>query len=118
LLQVFINLFQNGIQALARREDGRILVTLEHRDRKVISPSVEVSIRDNGAGIDSEVLPRIFDPFITTKSTGSRTGRGGMGLGLAIVKRIVDCHHGVIRAVSSPGQGTEFTISLPTGPPH
>jgi len=116
LLQVFINLFQNGIQALAKREDGRILVTLEHRDRKVISPSVEVSIRDNGAGIDPEVLPRIFDPFITTKSTGARTGRGGMGLGLAIVKRIVDCHHGVIRAVSSPGQGTEFMISLPTGP--
>lgn len=118
LLQVFINLFQNGIQALAAREDGRIVVTLEYRDRKVISPSVEVTIRDNGSGIDPEVLPRIFDPFITTKSTGARSGRGGMGLGLAIVKRIVDCHHGVIRAVSSPGEGTEFTISLPAEPPQ
>jgi len=118
LLQVFINLFQNGIQAMAKSDDARILVRLAHRSQKVISPSVEVTISDNGSGIDPEVLPRIFDPFVTTKSTGARIGRGGMGLGLAIVKRIVDCHHGVIRAVSSPGQGTEFIISLPTGLPQ
>lgn len=114
LLQVFINLFQNGVQALIDRENGRIEVRLEHRTRQVINPSVEVIVRDNGAGIDLEVLPRIFEPFVTTKSTGIRKGRGGMGLGLAIVKRIIDGHHGVIRAASTAGQGTEFTISLPT----
>ncbi|MEZ5276384.1 MAG: ATP-binding protein [Opitutaceae bacterium] len=114
LLQVFINLFQNGVQAINNRENGRIEVRLEHRTRQVINPSVEVTIRDNGDGIDLEVLPRIFEPFVTTKSTGVRKGRGGMGLGLAIVKRIVDGHHGVIRAASTLGQGTEFTISLPT----
>lgn len=118
LLQVFINLFQNGVQALRGREGGRITVSLEHRTRQVIKPSVEITVSDNGAGIEPDVLPRIFDPFVTTKSTGLRQGKGGMGLGLAIVKRIIDGHHGVIRAASSMGQGTEFTISLPTGEPE
>ncbi len=117
LLQVFINLFQNGVQALRDNQEGRITVSLEHRARQVIKPSVEVVIRDNGSGIDPDVLPRIFEPFVTTKSTGLRQGKGGMGLGLAIVKRIIDGHHGVIRAASTTGQGTEFTISLPTGQP-
>lgn len=117
LLQVFINLFQNGVQALRDQEGGRIKVTVEHRTRQVIKPSVEVTVGDNGAGIEPDVLPRIFDPFVTTKSTGLRQGKGGMGLGLAIVKRIIDGHHGVIRAASTMGQGTEFTISLPTDQP-
>jgi len=113
LLQVFINIFQNGVEALGTREDGCIKVQLRDVNPEVITPSIEISISDNGPGIEPDVLARIFDPFITTKSTGLRKGSGGMGLGLAIVRRVIDSHHGVIRAVSSADSGTEFLISVP-----
>ncbi len=115
LLQVFINLFQNAADALHGVAEARLEVrTREHATAEGVS--VEVSVKDNGRGIEPEVISRIFDPFVTTKSTGSRTGTGGMGLGLSIVKRVIDVHHGLIRAVSEQGAGTEFLISLPTAP--
>ena len=62
---------------------------------------------DNGAGMPEDVKSRVFEPYFTTKSDGT-------GLGLAIAKRIVADHHGFIRVQSGSGEGTQFTIELPT----
>lgn len=113
LLQVFINLFQNAVEAMQGKSDAWVEVTMSDSMRQLTSPSIEVTVRDNGPGMTPEILARIFDPFVTTKSTGARAGSGGMGLGLAIVKRVIDVHHGVIHAKSTRGAGTEFIISLP-----
>ena len=72
------------------------------------SAGVEASITDTGHGIPAEHLPRIFDPFFSTKGVGK-----GTGLGLAITRRIVEDHHGIIEVVSEVGRGTTFTIRLP-----
>ena len=116
LLQVFLNLVQNAVQAQEGRSGGRIAFSHEIRLGKAHQPRVCVSVSDNGPGIDPALLPRIFDPFITTKDTGARRGKHGMGLGLAIVKRIVQHHHGDIDVVSTPGRGTIFRVYLPVKP--
>ena len=67
---------------------------------------VRISIRDNGPGIPAEILPRIFDPYFTTKRTGS-------GLGLATAYAIVAKHGGHIAVNSKHGIGTEFILDLP-----
>lgn len=113
LLQVFLNLTQNAIQALEGRKDGRIVFKLETRLVDVPQPLLFVSVADNGPGIDPIVLPQVFEPFATTKSTGLRVGKEGMGLGLAIVKRIVQHHHGDIDVDSAVGNGTTFRVHLP-----
>lgn len=113
LLQVFLNLAQNALQAMEGRADSTLLFEVTLRTRDVPTPQICVSVSDNGPGVDPALLPRIFEPFTTTKSTGERRGKHGMGLGLAIVKRIVQHHHGEIRVVSEPGQGTTFLVYLP-----
>lgn len=113
LLQVFLNLVQNAIQALEGRKDGRIVLRIETRLIDVPQPLICVSVVDNGPGIDPVVLPQVFEPFATTKSTGVRVGKEGMGLGLAIVKRIIQHHHGDIDVDSTVGQGTTFRVHLP-----
>ncbi len=113
LLQVFLNLTQNAIQALEGRPDPRISFRLETRVDDVPQPLLFVSVEDNGPGIDPGVLPHIFEPFTTTKATGDRRGKQGMGLGLAIVKRIVQHHHGDIDVDSTVGVGTAFRVHLP-----
>jgi signal transduction histidine kinase len=70
-------------------------------------PLVALSVLDQGPGIPSDVLARIFEPYFTTKALT------GTGLGLAIVSRLVKAHHGVIHVNSRPGDGTRFTIYLP-----
>ena len=65
---------------------------------------------DEGVGIESADLPRIFDPYFTTR-------RGGTGLGLPIAKNIVDGMGGAISVASTPGRGTEFRIDLPVEQP-
>ena len=72
---------------------------------------VEVAISDTGSGIADDVLPRIFDPFYTTKAVGE-----GTGLGLSIVHKIVKGHGGSIHVRTAVGQGTTFTVSLPVEP--
>lgn len=76
-------------------------------------PKVEVIIADTGIGIPADHLPRIFDPFFSTKGVGK-----GTGLGLAITRRIVEDHHGVIEVASEVGRGTVFTIRLPVEGVH
>jgi len=74
---------------------------------------VEVTIADTGIGIPAEQLPRIFDPFFSTKGVGK-----GTGLGLAITRRILEDHRGTIGVSSEIGRGTTFTIWLPAEGAH
>ncbi len=113
LLQVFLNLVQNAIQALDGRTDGVIRFELDLRVTDSQQPLVCASVTDNGPGIDAAMRAHIFEPFTTTKATGLRRGKHGMGLGLAIVKRIVQHHQGDIDVQSAPGHGTTFRVHLP-----
>jgi len=106
--QVLINLLVNARQAMP--EGGRLLVRLKH---DASTNMVELTIRDSGAGIPAEKLPRIFDRFYTTKSGPDASGKGGTGLGLATCKEIIDAHQGRIRVESTVGKGTAFIIKLP-----
>ncbi|MEO6992613.1 MAG: ATP-binding protein [Lacunisphaera sp.] len=112
LLQVFLNLVQNAAQAMDGRTGNRLAIEFDVQEGTQ-DPLLCVSLTDNGPGIEPALLPHIFDPFTTTKSTGERRGKHGMGLGLAIVKRIVQHHHGEIQVSSVVGQGTTFRVYLP-----
>jgi signal transduction histidine kinase len=70
---------------------------------------IKIQVRDDGAGIAPDVLPQIFEPFLTTKESGH-----GVGLGLAISRGIVERHSGRIEVQSELGRGTTFTITLPS----
>jgi two-component system, sensor histidine kinase and response regulator len=72
------------------------------------APLVKFWVRDNGPGIPAEVLPKIFDPYFTTKGP-----REGTGLGLNIVQRLIKEGHGALHCHTKPGQGTTFTVYLP-----
>ncbi|TMA99962.1 MAG: HAMP domain-containing histidine kinase [Deltaproteobacteria bacterium] len=102
LRQVFANLVDNAIDALATIPEGRrIDLFLENGDGLAT-----VRVRDNGCGIPPEKLDRIFNPFFTTKEKGT-------GLGMAISKKIVEAHEGAIAVASEVGRGTEFKVTLP-----
>jgi signal transduction histidine kinase len=105
LNQVWTNLIDNAIDAVKDKPDGRIQLST-----RCESDFVMVAVSDNGAGIPKNVLPRIFEPFYTTKGVGE-----GTGLGLDIVFRIVTQHEGTIEAESTPGD-TRFTVRLPVEP--
>ena len=100
LKQVFINLLLNSLQAL---QDGTRRIELQ---TTVEGSEVCITIRDTGTGIPSELLPRLFEPFHTTKPHGT-------GLGLAVVQGIIQEHQGRIDLASTPGTGTTVTIRLP-----
>jgi len=97
--QVLINLLKNAIQAFDEQTDKRIELQAyaNEKGRAVIS------VKDNGAGIDSEALEKIFIPFFSTKKTGS-------GIGLSLSKQIMRQHEGNITVKSTLGEGTEFLL--------
>lgn len=103
LQQVVLNLMNNAIDALAK--NGHIFVTTRHED---VTDMVEISIRDDGPGMDKDVQKKIFDPFFTTKKVGE-----GTGLGLSISYSIISKLGGSIRFETEVGKGTEFIILLP-----
>src|SRR5467141_2915098 len=104
LIQVFLNLISNAEQAIREvRESGRIQIRLTLANGNVIT-----TVQDDGVGIRPEALPRIFDPFYTTKRPG-----GGTGLGLSICMSIIREHGGNIEAEVLPAGGSAFTIYLP-----
>ncbi|MHB8473352.1 MAG: ATP-binding protein [Gammaproteobacteria bacterium] len=105
LNQVFMNLLVNAAQAM----DSRGVITLRSG---CAADEVWIQVADNGSGIAPELQPRIFDPFFTTKPIGK-----GTGLGLSLSYGIVRKHGGRIDLLSTPGQGTTFTISLPIKQP-
>ncbi len=106
--QVLLNLLINARQAIQER--GHVLIKVEHDQ---VNHTVDLIIRDSGAGIPAEKLRRIFDPFFTTKAGPDETGRGGTGLGLSSCRDIIEAHRGKIRVESTVGVGTCFTIKLP-----
>ncbi|HSK18259.1 MAG TPA: HAMP domain-containing sensor histidine kinase [Longimicrobiales bacterium] len=105
LNQVWMNLLMNAVHASPA--GGRVHVRTHPLDAMV-----RIEIVDDGAGIPTENLERIFEPGFTTKS-----GRVGMGLGLAIAREVVQQHGGSIRVASERGVGTTFTIDLPVAGP-
>lgn len=115
LLQVFLNLFQNALRALEDRPNPSLKVGFDVTNNPDgESPFVVVSITDNGCGVKEAIRTKIFEPFVTSKSTGDQEGRRGMGLGLAMVKRIIDSHQGAITVKTREGHGTSFYVHLPT----
>jgi two-component system NtrC family sensor kinase len=101
LNQVFMNLLVNAAQAIVER--GKITISTRSDGNEV-----EIAIADTGKGIQPDVLPKIFNPFFTTKPVGK-----GTGLGLSVSYGIVRDHGGRIDVESEPGKGTTFTIRLP-----
>ncbi len=102
--QVLIALIMNAIDAMPR--GGNLWLDAHLSDDET---EIEIQVRDDGAGIAPEILPHIFEPFLTTKETGH-----GVGLGLAISRGIVERHNGQIEVKSELGRGTTFVITLPT----
>ena len=106
LEQMFINLFQNSIDAVETvQSEGKISIHISH---VAGGDFVQIEFGDNGHGIPQENLDRVFDPFFTTKPVGQ-----GTGLGLSIVYGIVRDHGGTIACESTLNQGTTFVITLP-----
>ncbi len=104
LCQVLLNLIMNGLQALPSEgaEPGRVLVAANEN-----AGTVEIAVRDNGAGMSEETRRRLFEPFFTTKA------REGIGLGLSVVYGIIQSHGGTIEIESAPGRGSSFCLKLP-----
>ncbi len=100
--QVLLALIMNAIDAMPR--GGRLWISTRQNPDK---NEIDIEVRDDGAGIPAEVLPHIFEPFVTTKE-----GKG-VGLGLAISRGIVERHNGRIEVQSELGRGTTFTVTLP-----
>ncbi|BAY09667.1 trifunctional serine/threonine-protein kinase/ATP-binding protein/sensor histidine kinase [Calothrix sp. NIES-2098] len=114
--QVFINLLVNAIDALEQSNRGRSFHEITNnpnriwiRTLKTAENQVQITIADNGVGIPEQMRSRLFDPFFTTKPVGK-----GTGLGLSISHQVIaEKHGGSIHVNSTPGQGTEFIITLP-----
>ena len=101
LLRVFTNLLENAKQSIPEGRQGAIKVALHTEDEYAL-----ISIADNGIGIDEEAIKKIFQPYFTTKSSGT-------GLGLAMTKKIIEFWKGAIWFETVDGVGTTFYIKLP-----
>lgn len=100
LWQVVVNVLENAVQACHGGGD----VTVSGRS---LPGAIELAIEDTGHGVPAEVLPRLFEPLVSSK-------RDGVGLGLALVKHLVERHRGSITYAPHPGRGARFLITLPT----
>lgn len=100
LTQAVYNVVKNSLEATTR---GAVVIRAESHRKKIL-----IVISDSGTGITEEDLPRIFEPFFSTKSTG-------MGIGLYVAKKIIEAHDGTIEVNSGQDRGTTFLIELPGG---
>ena len=116
LVQVFLNLIKNASEAVPKKGGEIIISTSYQHGVSFVVPGSKnrvhlpllVTVQDNGPGIPEDVRPHLFEPFVTTKSSGS-------GLGLALVAKIINDHGGVIESESQPNR-TVFKIMLPVAP--
>jgi two-component system nitrogen regulation sensor histidine kinase GlnL len=113
-IQVFLNLVKNAAEAIGDNGDGQIELTTAFRpgvrlqvpgSKTRVSLPLEFCVKDNGNGVPADLLPHLFDPFVTTKPTGT-------GLGLALVAKIVGDHGGIIECESQP-RHTIFRVLMP-----
>src|SRR5437868_11613982 len=113
-IQVFLNLVKNAAESIGDQPEGQIELTTAFRpgvrlqipgSKTRVSLPLEFCVRDNGAGVPTDLLPHLFDPFVTTKPTGT-------GLGLALVAKIVGDHGGIIECESQP-RHTIFRVLMP-----
>ena len=114
LIQVFLNLVKNAAEAIGDSPDGEIMLTTAFRpgvrltvpgSATRVSLPLEFCVRDNGPGVPEDLMQHLFDPFVTTKPTGT-------GLGLALVAKIVGDHGGIIECDSQPHR-TTFRVLMP-----
>jgi two-component system nitrogen regulation sensor histidine kinase GlnL len=115
LIQVFLNLVKNATEAIGETAiDGEIQITTAFRpgvrlsmpgSKARVSLPLEFCVRDNGPGVPEDLMPHLFDPFVTTKQTGS-------GLGLALAAKIIGDHGGIIECESQPRR-TIFRVLMP-----
>ena len=111
LQQVLWNLLSNAIKFTPK--GGKVDLFLER-----VNSHVEITVRDNGAGIDPDFLPNVFDRFRQADSSTTRV-HGGLGLGLSIVKHLIELHGGTVRAKSGgKNLGAAFVVTLPLSPVH
>ena len=107
LEQVVVNLLNNA--AKYTEPGGRIGIEIERQGHEVV-----IAVRDNGIGIPSAMLPRVFDIF-TQVEWSSGHSQGGLGIGLTLVRSLVEMHGGSVSVSSTPGEGSVFTVRLPLG---
>ena len=102
LVRIITNLVKNAIQAIPEEQEQKSIIVAVKR----VDNMVNITVKDNGIGIEAENMERIFEPKFTTKNSG-------MGLGLGIIKNIIENYKGTITFETQHGKGTTFTVSLP-----
>jgi len=102
LIRIITNLIKNAIQAIPEEQDQKSIEVAVKR----VGSNVNITVKDNGIGIETEYIEHIFEPKFTTKTSG-------MGLGLGIIKNIIENYKGTITFETQYGNGTTFIVSLP-----
>jgi signal transduction histidine kinase len=102
LVRIITNLVKNAIQAIPEEQVEKSIIVAV----KQFENNVNITVKDNGIGIETENVEYIFEPKFTTKTSG-------MGLGLGIIKNIIENYKGTITFETKYGKGTTFTVSLP-----
>ncbi len=103
--EALLNVLDNAVDACSEGDQVKVSTWQDPGEQGI----ARIEVSDTGAGIDPRELPKIFDPFYTTKAVGE-----GSGLGLAIARRVIEQHGGSVRVESEPGTGTRITLELPT----
>ena len=102
LVRIITNLVKNAIQAIPENQEEKSIIVAVTREENWVN----ITVKDNGIGIEPSYIEHIFEPKFTTKNSG-------MGLGLGIIKNIIENYKGTITFETQLGKGTTFTVSLP-----